>query len=113
MLTEAQLQQIEKSFRMAAEEFDFTFERPFVLSGGITAFGHISDYGSRNGTVIFLISPPDYNTENRKQVNEWCEANQMFYSYLNAEQLTGDYRRSYFREMLRDFGRFGEKPVWD
>ena len=109
MFTEAQLQRIEDNFRTAAEEFDFTFQRPFALGNGIAVFGHISNYGSKNGTAILLMSLSD--DETRKAAFAWCEAHQMFCSSLNPAFLTGEYRRSYFREMLRDWGRFEHDPI--
>ena len=111
MLTETQLQRIEENFRLAAAEFGFNFQRFFEMDNGVTAFGHISNYGSKNGTVIFLMSPPDFDTENKKQIAAWCESHQMFFSFLNADLLTGEYRRSYFREMLRDWGRFAPELI--
>ena len=79
MLAEAQLQRIEENFRLAAAEYGFVFQRSFELDYGITAFVHISNYGSKNGTVIFLMSPPDFDTENKKQIAAWCESHQMFF----------------------------------
>ena len=104
MINEDNLKIARHNFALAAEEFGFEFESPFSLNDDVEAFGYISNYGSKNGVVICLIAPPDYLTD--KKVIEWCKENERFYSSLSIEPLIGEYKRSYFRELLRDWGRY-------
>ncbi|MBQ6796417.1 MAG: hypothetical protein IJP10_00230 [Clostridia bacterium] len=104
MLNEDQLKNARRNFLLASEEFGFEFESPFALTNEIEAFGYIPNYGSENGVVICLTTPPDFSTDNR--VISWCREIDCFYSSLNIEFLIGEYKRSYFREMLRDWGKY-------
>ena len=102
MISDTQHKQAIQNFRLAAQEFDFIFQEPFVINEHLSAFGHITKYGGKNGTVICLCSPPDYSVEREKEILDWCQGNGFYCSFLNVELLAGEYNRSYFREMLRD-----------
>mgnify|MGYP003307677013 CR=1 FL=1 len=41
-----------------------------------------------------------------EEIAEWCKENDCFCSFISIEPLIGEYRRSYFREMLRDWGKY-------
>lgn len=101
---EEKLRKVRASFEQAAQDFDFTFTSPYELPGGLTAFAHIDHYGSEKGTVIFLVFPPDFEVQEGAVAK--CKAEGFFSSYLNVELLLNGYSRAYFREMLRDWGRF-------
>lgn len=104
MISEKEIAKARENFLLASKDFDFDFQSPFPLTDSLTAFGYIENYGSENGAVVCLTSPPDFQTDPR--VFEWCEQNHYFCSFINVETLLGEYERSYFREMLRDWGRF-------
>ncbi len=104
MFSEEQIQIVRKNFLLASKEFDFEFVSPFALTDEIEAFAYITNYGSKNGAVICLTSTEDYKYD--KRVIEWCKKMDCFCSFLNIDLILGEYRRSYFREMLRDWGRF-------
>ena len=104
MFTDEQIKNARNNFALAAEEFGFEFVSPFALTDEIEAFGYISNYGSKNGVVICLITPPDYLSDSR--VADWCKEMDCFYSFLSIELITGEYKRSYFREILRDWGKY-------
>ena len=104
MFNDDQIKNARHNFALASEEFGFEFVSPFTLTDGIEVFGYISNYGSKNGVVICLTTPPDFLTDNR--IADWCKEMDCFYSCLNIELLTGEYKRSYFREMLRDWGNY-------
>ena len=104
MLVDEQIKNARHNFMLASEEFGFEFVSPFNLTDEIEVFGHISNYGSKNGVVIGLITAPDFLIDNR--VTDWCKEKGCFYSFLNLELLTGEYKRSYFREMLRDWDKY-------
>ena len=104
MFNDDQIKNARYIFALASEEFGFEFVSPFTLTDGIDVFGYISNYGSKNGVVICLTTPPDFLTDNR--IADWCKEMDCFYSCLNIELLTGEYKRSYFREMLRDWGNY-------
>ena len=103
MFTEAELKAAAENFRIAASEFEFDFIENISLDEGITAFGYIPQYGSKNGAIICLTAPPDFPPD--KKVAQWCNDNGYFCSLLNIQFLTGNYDRSYFKEMLNDWGK--------
>lgn len=111
MLSSAELQTVLDNFRRAASEFGFDFIENIQLAEGVSAFGYIPDYGSRNGAIICLTEPSDFHTD--ECVWEWCEANGYFCASLNAEPLTGAYDRAYFREMLRDWRLYERAWTYD
>lgn len=93
-------------FMRASEEFGFTFISPYPLDeeNGITAFGYIAGYGSYYGAVIDLIEPPLFETN--KEVAAICNKKNLWHSFLNVEQLAGEYDPYYFQELLEDWKIF-------
>ena len=71
MLVDNQIKTARHNFILASEEFGFEFVSPFNLTDEIEVFGYISNYGSKNGVVICLTTPPDYFIDNR--VVDWCK----------------------------------------
>ncbi len=104
MISETEFNIARKKFELAAKEFGFVFHSPFALTDSLSAFGYIENYGSKNGTVICLTSPPDFPTD--QVVIDWCKQMEYFVSFVNIEPLLTEYKASYFRETLRDWGRF-------
>ena len=104
MFDDDKLKNARHCFMLASEDFGFEFVSPFALTDEIETFGYIPNYGSKNGVVICLTAPPDYFIDNR--VVDWCKEADCFYSFLNIESFAGEYKRAYFREMLRDWGKY-------
>ena len=104
MFHEEQIKTVRNHFLLAAKDFCFEFVSPFKLTEELEAFGYITNYGSKNGTVICLTSSPDFQTD--KRVVAWCKAMGCFCSFLDIESLLGEYKRAYFKEMLDDWGKF-------
>jgi hypothetical protein len=104
MFIDDQIKNARHNFALASEEFGFEFVSPFTLTDETEVFGYISNYGSKNGVVVCLTTPPDFLIDNR--VADWCKETDCYYSFLNIELLTGEYKGSYFREMLRDLGKY-------
>lgn len=104
MVTDEQLIRATDNFLSASEDFGFVWESPYFLTDELRAFGYIGNYGSKNGVVICLTSPPDFLTDNR--IADWCAQHDCFCSFLNIESCSGEYNRSYFRNMLRDWGKY-------
>lgn len=93
-----------ENFELASKDFGFVFHSPFSLTDSVSVFGNIENYGSKNGAVICLTSAPDFFVD--QDVIAWCEQMECFVSFLNIELLQGTYNVSYFREMLRDWGKY-------
>ena len=104
MISETECRIAREKFESAAKDFDFVFHSPFALTDGLSAFGYIEKYGSENGVVICLTYPPDYPTS--QEVKNWCDQMGCFCSFINIEPLLEEYKSSYFREMLRDWGKY-------
>ena len=68
---------------------------------GLYAFGFIDGYASKNGAIIALVEPPQYEAE--KDVVAWCEKHNRWFSQISVEPLLGEYERSYFQELLDDW----------
>ena len=102
MISEADISKAREKFFQAAKDFNFVFHSPFSLSDDCSVFGFTENYGSKNGTVICMVSSsPSF--PNRQDVVRLCEQMEYFVSFLNITPLLGEYNASYFREMLRDW----------
>lgn len=104
MISEKEIANARENFILASKDFDFIFHSPFILTDTLTSFGFIENYGSKNGAIVCLTSPTDFRSN--PEIIEWCEQNNCFYSFINVKTLLGEYKRSYFRELLRDWGRY-------
>ena len=104
MISISQEQIAREKFELAAKEFGFVFHSPYALTDTLSVFGYIENYGSENGVVISLTAPPDFLTN--QVVIDWCKQTECFHSSINIEPLLGGYKSSYFREMLRDWGKY-------
>ena len=104
MVSKSQEEIAREKFELAAKEFDFVFHSPYALTETLSVFGYIKNYGSKNGAVICLTAPPDFTTN--KEVTALCKQKKIFVSFINIEPLLGEYKASYFREMLRDWGKY-------
>ena len=104
MISEKNVNKARENFELAAKEFGLIFHSPYMLTDTISAFGHIENYGSKNGSIIVLIAPPGFQAN--QGISEWCERNNFFCSFVNIQPLIGVYDASYFKEMLQDWGYF-------
>jgi len=97
------IEKARQQFVKASKEFNFTFISPYPLDEdtNLYAFGFIDGYASKNGAIIALVEPPQYEAE--KDVIEWCEKHDRWFSKFNIEPLLGEYDRSYFQELLDDW----------
>ena len=80
MFIDDQIKKARHNFALASEEFGFEFVSPFNLTDEIEVFGYISNYGSKNGVVVCLTTPPDFLIDNR--VADWCKETDCYYSFL-------------------------------
>jgi len=104
MICNASVEIARQTFERASKELGFVFHSPFALTDSLNAFGYIESYGSKNGVVVCLLASPDEPID--REVVAWCRQMECFCSFVNIEPLLGEYKASYFREMLRDWGKF-------
>ena len=92
---------IEK-FEIAAKEFNFKFVSPYCMgeNNEFCFFGHLFKENGQKGVVIDIICEFE-NSDIKK--HKYCKANNIFYSCLYITPLLGEYKRSYFSEMLKDW----------
>lgn len=97
------MEKVRSKFVQASKEFNFTFVSPYPLDedAGLYAFGFIDGCASKNGAIIALVEPPQYEAE--KDVVAWCEKHNRWFSQISVEPLLGEYDRSYFQELLDDW----------
>ena len=89
-------------FDIAAKEFNFNFITPYYANEDheLCFFGYLFKDNPEKGVIIDIICDfEDRNIEKRK----YCDDNNLFYSCLYIEPLLGEYKRSYFSEMLKDW----------
>lgn len=101
-ITREEKELIRKNFKIASEEFDFFFISPHYMGedNQYQFFGYLFRDSLEKGVVIDIVSNAE---ESNKQKAEYCRAHNIFYSSLALEPLLQEYKRSYFREMLRDW----------
>ena len=97
------IEKARQQFVKASKEFNFTFISPYPLDedANLYAFGFIDGYASKNGAIIALVEPPQYEAD--QNVIEWCKNHNRWFSQINIEPLLGEYDRSYFQELLDDW----------
>ena len=97
------IEKVRAKFVMASKEFNFTFVSPYYLDedSNLYAFGFIDGYASKNGAIIVLVEPPQYEAD--QNVIEWCKNHNRWFSQISIEPLLGEYDRSYFQELLDDW----------
>ena len=102
-MTREHIEKVRQQFVKASKEFNFTFISPYPLDEdtNLYAFGFIDGYSSKNGAIIDLVEPPQY--EAKRDVVEWCEKHNRWFASFNIEPLLGEYDRSYFQELLDDW----------
>lgn len=91
-----------EKFEIASKEFNFNFIAPYYTCENheLCFFGYLFKDNPGRGVIIDIICDfEDRNIEKRK----YCEDNNLFYSCLYIEPLLGEYKRSYFSEMLKDW----------
>ena len=93
---------IVEKFETASKEFNFNFIAPYCIEKNpeLCFFGYLFKDNPEKGVLIDIIH--DFkggNIEKRK----YCEDNNLFYSCLYIEPLLGEYKRSYFSEVLKDW----------
>jgi hypothetical protein len=106
MITERQINLAKETWLKAAEVFDIEILIPYSLSiNGMDKeiFAYISGYGSPNGTIICLMSGPNWEIDN--EISSWAKDNNIFYSCLNVE-LFQNYDKKHFIELLKDWKKF-------
>ena len=103
IMTREHIEKARQQFVKASKEFNFTFISPYPLDEdtNLYAFGFIDDYASKNGAIIALVEPPQYEAD--QNVIEWCKNHNRWFSQINIEPLLGEYDRSYFQELLDDW----------
>ena len=104
MISETEFNIARERFELAAKDFGFAFHSPFALTDSLSVFGYIENYGSKNGVVVCLTAPPDFSTS--QEIIALCKQMEYFVSFISIEPLLKEYQASYFRELLRDWGKF-------
>lgn len=102
MMNDKEKDLIKKKFEIASGEFDFCFISPYCVNEQeeLSFFGYLFRGNNEKGVVIDIISDVNEIDERKR---EYCSQNQIFYSQLFIDPLIGEYNRSYFGEMLKDW----------
>lgn len=92
---------IEK-FEMASEEFEFNFVSPHYIgeNNEFCFLGYLFKDNIEKGVLVDVVFDIDDIDDAKRR---YCKEQNIFYSCLFAEPLLGEYKRAYFREMLRDW----------
>ena len=105
MITELQTRKARENWIKASKELEFKIISPYyILVDGRKqeVFAFLPEYGSVNGTLVFLMCPSDFKSS---YLSKWARRNKIFYSYLNVDELL-EYDQRTFREALKDWRKF-------
>lgn len=97
---------IEDNWFLASKRLDFEVVCPFKLTfkgKEKVVFAFLPAYGSENGVIVDLITPPEFQTD--PEIIEWAQEQGCYYSFLNVESLV-NYDEDYFIRTLQDWGRY-------
>ena len=102
MLDDKTKRVIIEKFEIAAKEFNFNFITPYCLgeNNELCFWGYLFKENDEKGVIIDIVC--DFEDMDIKK-QKYFEANNLFYSCLNITPLLGEYKRSYFSEMLKDW----------
>ncbi len=102
---------VEKNWIVASQNLQFEMIIPYKFnfkSKEKKAFAFLPNYGSENGMIVNLITPPQFQTDS--EIIEWAKENNYFYSFLNIESYL-EYDEDVITETLEDWGNFKNKII--
>lgn len=91
-----------------ASELDFEIIAPYTINYDnkeLSCFAFLPKFGSENGMVIDVISPPTYETN--KEISNACKILGVYYAFINYDSYAKAGKKV-FCEALLDWGYFGE-----
>lgn len=93
---------IVKNFETASMEFNFNFITPYCtgVNNELCFFAFLYKENPKKGVIIDIISDSDNRNIDKMK---YCKENNLFYSCLYIDPLLGEYKSSYFSEMLKDW----------
>ena len=102
MLDDNLKKKIVENFERASEEFEFNFVSPHYMgeNNEFCFLGYLFRDNLEKGVLIDVIDINDLGDEKKER---YCKEQKIFYSRLFANPSLGEYKRAYFREMLRDW----------
>jgi hypothetical protein len=106
MITADQIKIARETWIKASDDLGFNIVTPYFLmvdGRKQEIFAFLPEYGSYKGTFVFLMSPPDYNTDN--YLSKWARKRKIFFSFINIDDFL-NYDKKYFREILKDWRKY-------
>jgi hypothetical protein len=106
MITKEQFEQARLNWQKASKNLFFEIITPYFIEiNGIKKelFAFLPEYGSPNGTIICLTSPPHYETDS--EIIQWSKENKFYYSFLNVEEFQ-EYDEECLNEILEDWMKY-------
>ena len=102
MLDDKTKKYIIEKFEIAAKEFNFNFTTPCYAgeNNELCFFGHLFKENAHKGVLIDIVC--DFEEMDDEKM-KFCKANNIQYSCLFISPMLGEYKRSYFSEMLKDW----------
>ena len=102
MINDMIMKSIIEKFETASKEFDFNFIAPYCAEKNpeLRFFGYLFKDNLEKGVIIDVVDDFDYENAEKQR---YCKDNNLFYSCLYIEPLLGEYKHSYFSEMLKDW----------
>jgi hypothetical protein len=105
MITEDQIKIARETWIKASNDLDFKIITPYSLmvdGRKQEVFAFLPEYGSHNGTFVFLMSAPEYNTDN--YLAKWAKRRRILSSFINVDVFL-NYNKKHFIEILKDWGK--------
>lgn len=106
MITIKQIEIAGANWIKASIELKFDIFSPFIFeNNGIkkNAFALLPEYGSPHGTILGLISAPEFETDSA--IVEWAKMNNLYYSFINIESCLY-YDEVLIKETLEDWKKY-------
>jgi hypothetical protein len=106
MMTKQQIDVARNNWTKASMSLGFKLTSPYFIEFNGSkreVFAFLPEFGSPNGIIVNLTSPPEYETD--IEIIEWARENKVFYSFISVESCL-KYREDYFRDTLDDWLKF-------
>jgi hypothetical protein len=106
MITRKQIELARENWVKASLFLFFKITTPYYIEingSKKEVFAFLPEYGSPNGSIVCLISSPDFEIDN--EVINWANENNLYYSFVNVENFQV-YREDYFEEILEDWTKY-------
>lgn len=106
MITRQQVELARKNWIDASKNFMFELVTPYFIEidgNEKEIFAFLPKYGSLNGTIVCLISAPNFEIDS--ELSQWADKNNFYCSFVNIKKFI-NFDESSFKEILNDWMKY-------